>query len=132
MIDLPDAQNFISASPLSPRHYPPSRLALLSIQSESSPDADQSLRIYLLNVELLSLENQFDCGAINSDRNMLPDCVEGIRDLVTHFLLMRFSSRLMASNIISGEQWTKMERLSMCFFRVDEMPRQPNDSSADC
>jgi len=63
---------------------------------------------------------------------MPPDCVEGIRDMVTLSLLMKCSLRLMANNVTSGEPWTKMERLSMCFFRVDEMLGQPKDSSSGC
>ncbi len=44
------------------------------------------------------------------------------------FSLTRFSSRLMVSNITSGEQLIKMEKLLMCFSRNDEMVRQQSGS----
>ncbi len=46
---------------------------------------------------------------------MPPDCVKGTRDMVTHFLLMRFSSRLMASSTIFGERSIRMVKSLMCF-----------------
>jgi glutaredoxin-like protein len=47
---------------------------------------DHSLKICWHNVELSSLTNQFDCGAINSDRNTLLDCVENTKGVVIRLL----------------------------------------------
>ena len=86
-------------------------------------------RIYWLSVELLSPTNQLDCGIASSDRNTLPGCEKDTRDMATHFSLMRFSSRLMASNVTSGEPQIKLVKSLMCFFKIGEMLRLPSDSS---
>jgi len=40
--------------------------------------------------DIMLPENQFDCGAIGSNRNMPPDCVNNIKDMVTRSSSMRF------------------------------------------
>ena len=90
------------------------------------------LRIYWSNVELLSHTNQLNCGATSSDRNMRPGCVENTEDTATPFSLMRYSSRLMASNVIFGVQWIKMVKSLMCFSKRGAMRRLQSDSSNEC
>jgi hypothetical protein len=41
---------------------------------------------------------------------------------------MKFSLRLMASNITCGEQLIRMEMLLMCFFKNGVIVRQQDDS----
>ena len=57
------------------------------------------LKICQLSAELVLPENQFDCGAISLDRNMLLDCVNDIKDMVTRSSSMRSLSELMENNI---------------------------------
>jgi hypothetical protein len=68
---------------------------------------------------------------------MLPDCIENIRDMVTHFLLMRFSSRLMVNNVTFGEQLIKtvkslMYSLASAPPNPGEMLRLLSDSLIEC
>ena len=75
---------------------------------------------------------------------MPPGCVLNITDMVTLFLSMRYSSGLMISNIIYGEQSIKkacpvseanvlgMVKLLMCSYRNGVIQRPLNSFSCDC